>query len=68
MRATVAIRPMVSRSKARIVTEAPVIRRYTSPCGVTFEAPEEAHPDRVMPQCIRCGSHRWAIVERPWGT
>jgi len=67
MRATPFIRPMVASRHRAVLDEPAVLRRYTSPCGVTFEAPEVARRELAPPACFRCGSREWEIAERPWG-
>jgi hypothetical protein len=49
--------------------EAPkcVLRRYTSPCGLTFEAPVERDTIELPGACTRCGSAEWTIADRSWG-
>ena len=67
MRATIDVQRRVSRATKKIVEDPPLLRRYTSPCGVSFETPGEAIIDHRLPTCRRCGSREWDIDERPWG-
>lgn len=55
------------KSQKKITKPPPVIRRYTSPCGVSFEAPTDAVEDRILPSCSICGSHEWVTTDRRWG-